>query len=93
LQSVSDQKLEGAVEADMRQDGLTGSVAFEQGRAKAQEAEIGVVGGIVSETTKSAFAGKQRFRVERQIARKRRDFGVAIERLAIAGLARGRRPQ
>jgi hypothetical protein len=40
LQSVSDQELEGAVKADVRQRGLGAVIALEPRRAEPQEAEI-----------------------------------------------------
>jgi len=40
LQSVSDQELEGAVKADVRQSGLVAAIAFELRRPEAKKAKI-----------------------------------------------------
>src|ERR1700704_384569 len=93
LQSVSDQELEGAVKADMRQSGLLGAFAFELRRAKAKKAKIGLVICGAGETTKRAFAAKQLLRIIRQIAWKGRNLGLAVEDLHACNFAGCRCPQ
>jgi hypothetical protein len=44
LQFVSDQELEGAVKADVRQDGSVRAHAFELWRPEAKKAKIGLFG-------------------------------------------------
>ncbi len=73
----------------MRQRGLVAGRVLQQRRPEAQEAEIGVFGGGAGKAAKAAV--EQFLRVRRQVARKGRDFGLAIEGLAIGALAgRGR---
>jgi hypothetical protein len=43
LQTVSDQELERAVEADMRQRRFAGPPTVEQRRPKSQETEVGMI--------------------------------------------------
>ena len=52
LQSVSDQELEGAVKADVRQSGLLVAFALQQRRPEAQEAEVGLFGGALERPRK-----------------------------------------
>src|SRR6266481_7902762 len=90
LQFVSDQELEGAVKADVRQSGLVGAFAFELWRAKAKKAKIGLFGCGAGEAAKRAFTREQLFRIGREIARKGRNLGIAVEGLAAGDLtARG----
>src|SRR3979411_396710 len=93
LQSVSDQELEGAVKADMRQSGLLGAFAFELRRAKAKKAKIGLVICGAGETSKRAFAAKKLLRIIRQIAWKGRNLGLAVEDLHACNFAGCRCPQ
>jgi len=53
LQSVSDQELEGAVKADVRQSGFLGALALELRRAKTQKA---IARGNSKYSTGAAFA-------------------------------------
>src|SRR5688572_7251332 len=89
LQSVSEQELEGAVKADVRQRGLVAGCALQERRPEAQEAEIGLFGSGAGQAAKAAV--EQLLGIGGQVARKGRNFGLAIEGLAIGGLAgRGR---
>src|SRR5258707_1024343 len=81
LQFVSDQELEGAVKADVRQRRLLVTFALQQRRTEAQEAIIGFFGRRAGKAAKPAL--EQLLGVNGQIAREGRDFGFAVERLAI----------
>jgi hypothetical protein len=65
LQSVSDQELEGAVKADVRQSGLVGAFAFELRRAKAKKAKVGLFGRGAGEAAKRAVPLEELFRIGR----------------------------
>ncbi len=53
LQSVSDQELEGAVKADVRQNGAVRVLSFEQRWPETQKAEIGVFFRRAGEATET----------------------------------------
>src|SRR4030081_3234220 len=93
LQSVSDQELEGAVKADMRQSGFLGAFAFELRRGKAKKAKIRLIIRGAGETSKRAFAAKKLLRIIRQIAWKGRNLGLAVEDLHACNFAGCRCPQ
>src|ERR1700716_2649674 len=90
LQSVSDQELEGAVKADVRQSGLVGAVAFELRWPETKEAKIGLFRRGAGEAAKGGFAFEELLRIGRQIARKGRDLGLSVEALAVGHLAGSR---
>src|ERR1700733_1702976 len=87
LQFVSDQELEGAVKADVRQRRAIRSLILEQRRPKPQKAKVGIVGCRAGETTKRGLAVEQLLGIVGQIARESRDLGVAVKCLAIGHLA------
>lgn len=94
LQSVSDQELEGAVKADVRQNGAINlPLAFKAGRPEAKEAEIGLLFRSTGKALERAFALEQLFRIGRQVARKGRDFRAAVECFTADLLAGIRRSQ
>jgi hypothetical protein len=65
LQSVSDQELEGAVKADVRQSGPVRAIAFELRWPETKKAKIGFFGAGAGETAKRTFAPKQLGRIGR----------------------------
>ena len=71
----------------MRQRRLARAVVLQQRRAEAEETEIAFVGGGRGQAAK-ACAIEKLFRIGRQIAGERRGLSVAVEHLAIGGLAR-----
>src|SRR5262245_13898264 len=87
LQSVSDQELERAVEANMRQRRRVRTCGLEPWRTEAQETIIGVIGPAVAEPLKWVAAaadvaiGEQLVEFRRQVAGKGSDLGGAIEDL------------
>src|ERR1700731_4720287 len=81
LQSVSDQELEGAVEADVRQHRTSRIPALEMRRPKAKKAKIAFFRGRAGKALKRAVALEELFGIGRQIARKGRDLGLAVEGL------------
>ena len=93
MQFVSDQELEGAVKADVRQYGPVRFLTIELRRPKAQKPEIGLLGRCAGEAAKRIVAFEKFLGIRRQVARKGRDLGVAIEGLAIAAFACGWRAQ
>src|SRR6266403_5967323 len=89
LQFVSDQELEGAVKADVRQSRLVGAFAFELWRAKAKKAKIGLFGRGAGEAAKRAITLEQLVRIGRQIAWKSRNLRLAVEGFGAGDLTAG----
>src|SRR4051794_25774497 len=90
-QSVSNQKLQRAVEADVRQRGIFR--ALQQRWTKTQEAKIGAVRAGAAQAAKSGLVAEQRVEVDRQIAWKRRHLRFAVENLGAGDFALRRRAQ
>src|SRR5215470_3380504 len=90
LQSVSDQELESAVQANMWERRRVRAIVLQERRAEAQETVIAVVRRRRGQAAKTG-AVEQVIGIGRQISRKCRNFGAPVESLAIGGLAgRGR---
>src|SRR5262249_763672 len=90
LQSVSDQELESAGQAKMWERRRGRAIVLQERRAEAQETVIAVVRRRRGQAAKTGTV-EQVIGIGRQIAGKCRDFGAAVESLAIGGLAgRGR---
>ncbi len=93
LQSVSDQELKRAVEADMGQLRLRAVLARELRRAEAEEAEVGVLGCSRGEAAEGVAAGEQLIEPVRQVAGEGRGLGCAVEHFAAGALAGLRRAE
>src|SRR6185437_3772156 len=94
LQSVSDQELKGAVEADVGQNGAIGSpLVFKPRRPEPKKAEIGSFFRTAGKTPERSFASEQLFRIGRQVAREGRNLRVAVKYLAPDLFAGVRRSQ
>jgi len=63
LQSVSDQELERAVEADVRQRWTLRIATLEQRWAEAEEAKIGFVGAGSGQSANPAVIGEERVEI------------------------------
>src|SRR5215472_18501628 len=93
LQSISDQELQGTVEADVRQRRLVGALTFELWRPEAEEAEIACLRSRSGEPAKGIDTVEQSLGVRGQITRKGRDLCIAVEKFAVGALASRGRPQ
>ena len=89
-ETVSQQELQRAVEANVRQGRRSVRSTVEQRRAKAQEAVVGLARGRWSSGPRKHRPARveQRRRIVRQVAGEHRGLGLAVEGLAADALAR-----
>src|SRR3954470_410804 len=92
LQPVSDQELERAVEADVRQRRRLAVVACKTRRPEFQKTIVGGVRAGAGQAGESATV-EQTVEIGRQVAGEGRDLGLAIEDLAMGRFAGDRRAE